>query len=418
MKVFLTKVDRDIEKNIQRDPLSQQVIWTYYASQIYPNINSVTNDIKGYIITSLWKYIFKKYYYETFCAFQENEIRKIYVVYEMLVIYILVESEQDISFIGKEKGKKIYDEYKGNPRIDVNGKEENQKRILVRQEYLGYIGRYKTKVENIKTNFENEILKVAFGENLDLIADKFYNILKVYNKKIEYKDCFFKEFKDIFLEGLKVDEKQKERYLNILEIKDGNQNGLNYIFKCIYEKKELDAKDIVDEVLKNKKLDLNIKNKITNIRLIENFLTALNNLFYEILSHKKIDDIIKNDEIKKMIKILQDAYENIEKNDDTEQHKKKYIKEWYKEICENIIKSGNEINDEEIKNIIFSIIESHIRLQKNSNKKPWIEIDKENQEIKINHIVEHKYNERWEHDYYIYTIRNLVRSMEEWKENY
>ena len=149
MEFFLTDKDTDIEKNIQKDPLCQESIWRYYAGKLYENINSVTNDIKGFIITSLWNHICtnirSKYNNKGLENLWEKTEKssKYYVAYEMIIIYILIENNANISFIGKENGKKIYDKYKEKPIISIAvDAETNQKSILVRQEQLGYIGRY------------------------------------------------------------------------------------------------------------------------------------------------------------------------------------------------------------------------------------------------------------------------------------
>ena len=111
MEFFLTDKDTDIEKNIQKDPLCQESIWRYYAGKLYENINSVTNDIKGFIITSLWNHICtnirSKYNNKGLENLWEKTEKssKYYVAYEMIIIYILIENNANVSFIGKENGK-------------------------------------------------------------------------------------------------------------------------------------------------------------------------------------------------------------------------------------------------------------------------------------------------------------------------
>lgn len=446
MEFFLTDKDTEIEKNIQKDPLCQESIWRYYAGQLYPNINSVTNDIKGFIITSLWNYIceniISKYNNKDLKTFWEKTEKssKYYVAYEMIIIYILIENNSNISFIGKENGKKIYNKSKENPIISIaEDAETNKKSILVRQEQLGYIGRYRSKVKNLK---DDEILNLAFdSESLEKIANEFYGIFTALykNKKkqeIEYKNCFKnKGLKDRLINGLKIKDSNKEKYLEILNIKDGKENGLNKIYKYICDNEKLDAKDIITNLsgLLDKDIDVNIKNKLKNILVVENFLVEINNLFYEILNCKKINNLINacdsNDsddkavnnlieDIKKITKKLKSIYEELKSNFKNK-NEKNLIWSSYKKTCgelDNIMVENGEntgITACDIKNIIYSVIEDHVNLQNKSHKKSWIEKDS-NGNIKINHKVEHQYNDRWEHDYYISTIKNIVGSMKEW----
>ena len=443
MEFFLTDKDTDIEKNIQKDPLCQESIWRYYAGKLYENINSVTNDIKGFIITSLWNHICtnirSKYNNKGLENLWEKTEKssKYYVAYEMIIIYILIENNANISFIGKENGKKIYDKYKEKPIISIAvDAETNQKSILVRQEQLGYIGRYRSKVKKLK---DDEILNFAFdSESLEKITNELYGIFKTLykDKKIEYKQCFKdSKLKDSLINGLKVNESKRETYLEILKIKDGNENGLNKIYKYICDNEKLDAKDIITDLsgLLDKDIDVDIKNKLKNILVVENFLVEINNLFYAILNCKKINSLINacdsNDsddkevnssieDIKKMTEKLKSIYEELKSNFKNE-NEKNLICSSYKKTCEELDNSkfekgeNTEITVCNIKKIIYSIIEDHVNLQNKSHKKSWIEKDS-NGNIKINHKVEHKYNDRWEHDYYISTIKNIVGSMKEW----
>ena len=443
MEFFLTDKDTDIEKNIQKDPLCQESIWRYYAGKLYENINSVTNDIKGFIITSLWNHICtnirSKYNNKGLENLWEKTEKssKYYVAYEMIIIYILIENNANISFIGKENGKKIYDKYKEKPIISIAvDAETNQKSILVRQEQLGYIGRYRSKVKKLK---DDEILNFAFdSESLEKITNELYGIFKTLykDKKIEYKQCFKdSKLKDSLINGLKVNESKRETYLEILKIKDGNENGLNKIYKYICDNEKLDAKDIITDLsgLLDKDIDVDIKNKLKNILVVENFLVEINNLFYAILNCKKINSLINTcdsndsddkevnssiEDIKKMTEKLKSIYEELKSNF-KKKKKKNLICSSYKKTCEELDNSkfekgeNTEITVCNIKKIIYSIIEDHVNLQNKSHKKSWIEKDS-NGNIKINHKVEHKYNDRWEHDYYISTIKNIVGSMKEW----
>ena len=456
MEFFLTDKDTDIEKNIQKDPLCQESIWRYYAGKLYENINSVTNDIKGFIITSLWNHICtnirSKYNNKGLENLWEKTEKssKYYVAYEMIIIYILIENNANVSFIGKENGKKIYNKYKENPIISIaEDAEADQKSILVRQEQLGYIGRYRSKVNNIN---DDEILNLAFdSESLEKITNEFYRIFTVLykdkrkreikykdkkNREIEYKNCFKnKDLKDRLINGLKIKDSNKEKYLEILKIKDGKENGLNKIYKYICDNEKLDAKDIITSLsgLSDKDVDVDIKNKLKNILVVENFLVEINNLFYEILNCKKINNLINacdsNDsddkevnnsieDIKKMTEKLKSIYEELKSNFKNK-NEKNLICSSYKKTCEELdnIKfekgENTEITVCNIKKIIYSIIEDHVNLQNKSHKKSWIEKDS-NGNIKIKHKVEHKYNDRWEHDYYISTIKNIVGSMKEW----
>ena len=299
---------------------------------------------------------------------------------------------------------------------------------------------------------DDEILNLAFdSESLEKITNEFYRIFTVLykdkrkreikykdkkNREIEYKNCFKnKDLKDRLINGLKIKDSNKEKYLEILKIKDGKENGLNKIYKYICDNEKLDAKDIITSLsgLSDKDVDVDIKNKLKNILVVENFLVEINNLFYEILNCKKINNLINacdsNDsddkevnnsieDIKKMTEKLKSIYEELKSNFKNK-NEKNLICSSYKKTCEELdnIKfekvENTEITACDIKNIIYSIIEDHVNLQNKSHKKSWIEKDS-NGNIKIKHKVEHKYNDRWEHDYYISTIKNIVGSMKEW----
>lgn len=408
MEIFLTKLDRDIEKSIQRDPLKQQVIWRYLANQLYSNINSVTNDIKGFIIADLWQEILCKLKVKK--VDQASEIKKRYVSYENIIIYSLVEEtkNKELSFIGKEKGIEIFNKTASNPYISKN--------ILVRQEYLGYVGRYNTKIIKIRSkNLSNTFSKIAFENNLEEIINFFVEILNKDLKNLEnlkFKNIFNdkrEKIKNMIINGLlSYNNEKNNKFLEVLEIidKDDISNqGKNFIFECIKNDDEKNTREIVEEIIGKKSFDENLRQKLINIRVTEQVLLTLNNLFYLILNKKNIDEMLeainketeKETEIKKLQRVIREYNEKIFRIQENYKLNKQY-----KNVFDKINSDSKEI--------LKALLEDHKILQEKANKKSWIEIDS-NDNIKINHYVNEQLNGEWIHDYYIGTIKNLLNSM-------
>ena len=392
--LFFTKIDTDIEKRIQKDPLSQQVIWTKYASRLYGKVNSITTEINGYILTALGLEVIEKYR-EHNNHITRAKRRNLQVIYEMLVIYILVEvitegKEEflnDIGFIGKENGKRIYKEKRAQNKEIIINRDGNidERQILISQEYQGIIARYRTKVKNIG---EKKILEVAFKnkKTVEKIEQEFFDIIKK-DKPIKYDHCFRNKeeinVKQEIINSIKNIKANKETWLDLLEITDNDKNGKDLMLKIIMENEDMSVKQLVGKFLADENLNKDIKEKLEKIQAVENFLVIVNNIFYEIIKNEKID--LQN---KETINELREAHKKV-KN----------------EGIYTIISKAIDKSDEEV---IKAIIEEHERIQKNLNKKAWIEI-KDN-ELVINHKAEKDINEGWDHNYYIDVVRHIAKS--------
>lgn len=408
MELFFTKIDKDIERNIQKDPLREQVIWIKFANKLYPNINSTTGEMKGFIITALGLEIIDKFK-QKYPGLQKGDIREIQVMYEMIIMYMLIEyidnnnGQIDIGFLGKDRGTSYYKKSNSNPKIYMKSDNDiREKQILVRQYQLGYIARYRSKLEDKEKR--KKILDLAFGTDLKEFEDFFEKILKRRNEKIEYKKCFANtDIKNKFLEILEIKE-NKDQYLRILDIKDDNINGKDFILNKIItaeEKNEnLTIENIIQSAIENKNLDKELKKLLIQIKNIESFLIPLNNLFFEVLDKEILE--VNDQNIEK----LKNAYANIKDNTEIQVSLRKY---------NNLIKTLS--NETDNKEIVKAIIKDHSQILKEEKGEAWITIT-DNEELIINHKAYEDYESNsWKHYYFIDVVERIVRSMKPWKKN-
>lgn len=423
IEIFLTKIDNSIERKIQREPLRQQTLWTQYARKIYKYVNSVNDDIKGYIIAALGIEIIERMS-KLKDGFNKKDYRDIQIKYEMIVMYSLIDSiknekvsyygkiAEDTPFLGKDNGLRIYNNCPTpqNPIINRDSKKENRKenenerQILVRQEGLGYIARYRNNVQDKK----KEILEMSLGEDKEIIINLFIKELQATEIKFQNVNLFLRE-KIIEKLEMKNIIAQKKDWLVLLEI-----NKKNNLQGNIYVKIEEDIiledkgdipkgiRGIFNELIEEKCIGFET---LIQIKCLENFLTKLNDVFYQLVGKD-----INSEKEKLKVKELIEVYKILEKNKYCTDVKVS-LKRKYPGIIEEIeyIKNKKEYD---YKTIISTIINEHVRLQKADKKKPWIEII--DNEIIKNHIVEiENENNNWYHNYYIDAVKRLIRSMSE-----
>ena len=388
MEAFLTIKDTDIERYIQRDPLRQQSIWSNLARKLYPNITSVTDDIKGFIITALGLKVIDKLEKYNNIAFTPKEKNDIKIKYEMIIIYILVEynikKNKNIKFLGDNNGMKLYTTAKNNnPIISA------EKEILVGQESSGYIGRYNSKTEKLK----DKILDITFNNSYDKqkLIDSFFDILKN-NNVIHYKDIK-DDIKNTIINILQVKDNQKEKYLNTLGIISKEEKYLNNIYEILKNDNSLNIKEIFS--------NNNSNETIKNILALEPFLTYLNNIFYTLLKQDNLNNLENNNELNKMVDELKDYY-NKNKLDFF------FKEDYYPNLRDNIRKSNTEI--------IHALIDDHIKIITEDKSNPWIK--KINNKYYIIHTAKRDIIEpesEFSHLYYLDAVQSLIRSMDSWK---
>ena len=407
LEVFLTEKDPDIEKSIQKDPLREQAIWTILARKLYPHINSVNDDIKGFIITSLGLDIFDEMQSKN--NYTNQDKNEILIMYEMIIMYMLVEynlnNKTNITFSGDVKAKDYYEDNNHNPIINMS--DENHNNILTSQERLGYIGRYKSNTTGIK----DDILKIAFNKSeLQSVKEFFIKKLDNRNNDNNYKDIFNsnKEIKKLLYKVL-IDDPHlhKEAYLQILGIKKNGSIHLNKIYETITSKNKEVTPPVIFESCKN-------TNLINNIIVLEHFLASLNNVFYKLLNlnsndfkdkdklNSKLEDSIEH--LKRNMKEYQKSFKKI---DEEEMEVNKKINENYKELLSCI-----NSNQEDIA-IVKAIIKSHQKLFESQKLTPWIKIDENNNDkVIINHRANRTdTNDDWEHTYYIDAVKKIIEGM-------
>ncbi len=418
MEVFFSKIDRDIIKKIQRDPLHEQVIWTKYASELYKHINSNASDIKGYIIASLGIEVVNSIPNKEIQIKKDEKrlskkIRNLYIEFEEIITYMIIEKikqneengkedkfyNKDLSFIGKDNGTKLYDK-KGNPVISY------KEAILVNQMYLGYVGRYRNKLN--EEAFISEILDKAFGKNRKDIVSKLGQALMEGEKEdnglsySEVKKYINENVKSKILNGIASAIDRNKNWLETLEIKENGKDetkGYNKLYEELKKAIENDEKiisieDIIKKLLKENDLEENLRVKLDKICKVESFLVALDNVFYDILEKR---DIKKVD--KELVKKLRYEYEKLEENIIFD------LKKQYSNLMFEM-----EKKEENYDEIIKAIIKDHKILEERNDKRPWIEIDKKDNIIR-NHNLEKEINEEWNHHYYIDIVQNIIRSL-------
>ena len=393
MEAFLTIKDPDIEKSIQKDPLREQAIWANLARQLYPHVTSVTDDIKGFIITALGLKVIEEL--ETKhknknnnISFEAKEKNDIQIRYEMIIMYRLVEynieNNLDIKFLGNSNGLDLYNSENDNPIIS------SDKEILVSQERLGYIGRYNSRTEDLK----DEILKITFNNSQELQQ----KLIKAFTKVLEKGEIRYKKvnnyIKDTIIDILQVKPNQKEDYLKVLEIISNKKEKdyLNNIYEILKIDNDFDVKKVLSS---NTNITL-----IQNILDLEPFLTCLNNIFYTLLDLDNLDDLDNNTELKDMVNKLKNSYKdklNI------------FIEDYYPILIKNI-------KETDFKTIIYAIIDDHINIITKDGLNPWI--IKYNDKYQIAHKVKRNIKEtekEFSHSYYLDAVRSLIRSMDPWK---
>ena len=418
MEVFFSKIDRDIIKKIQRDPLHEQVIWTKYASELYKHINSNASDIKGYIIASLGIEVVnsipnKEIQIKRGEKRLSRKIRNLYIEFEEIITYMMIEKikenegngkkdkfyNKDLSFIGKDNGTKLYDK-KGNPFISY------KEAILVNQMYLGYVGRYRNKLN--EEAFISEILDKAFGKNRKDIVSKLGQALMEVEKEdnglsySELRKYINGTVRSKILNGIASAIDRNKNWLETLEIKEnGNERtkGYNKLYEKLKKAIESDEKiisieDIIKKLLKENDLEGNLRVKLDKICKVESFLVALDNVFNDILEKRDIKKADKN-----LVKKLKYEYGKLKENIIFD------LKKQYNNLMVEL-----EKKEENYDEIIKAIIKDHKILEERNGKRPWIEIDKKDN-ITRNHNVEKEINEEWNHYYYIDIVQNIIRSL-------
>ena len=105
MEVFFNKIDTEIEKKIQRDPLGEEEVWTSFANILFPEVNSVTDELKGYVIAAIIKDIMDRR------GIANVNKRHFQVSCEMIIMFLMLkknlELHKDVGFLGKNNGNAI-----------------------------------------------------------------------------------------------------------------------------------------------------------------------------------------------------------------------------------------------------------------------------------------------------------------------
>lgn len=412
MDIFFTKIDNEIESEMQRDPLGEEKLWTNYANKLFPYVNSVTNELKGYVIAALIKDIIKTN--EIIGKIRDKDYQ---IGSEIIIMFLMLEKNKelnkDISFLGKNNGTTLTHEQKNFilKRSNKISTTSEKREILVRQEQLGYYGRYHSKIEN---NYL-EILDAVFENNKERkekikkwLSDKSERIYEgiEYSKLFEDDDNEMKEslFLILKLENSKINNKIFE----ILKIRN-NKNILELYneIKNLKQNEEVNPEIIINKVI-NELNDIGKNNELKNlleyISYLEKFLVEIENLFYEIIDKENFN-IINNDCQK-----LKTSFFNLQKFEYDSNGE-------YKEITCKDSKYKNLINFIEAKSskeIIIGLIKDHEAIMKRRKNVPWVGI--QNGDIIVNHKVKQDYsNTRWTHNYFINNVVNIIRSTNQWK---
>jgi hypothetical protein len=410
---YFSEKDESISKCIQRDPLGEQPIWSYFGSRLIDKITTVSNDIRGFKLTLLGLCICNEYLQknsELLNAVQEDESNKqkkymdvfsaLVLSYEMIFIYSIIDGKHDThGILGSSNGKNRYENEGNNTFINPFTP------ILVNQISLGYLGRYKTPLRSMNIidnnlNVNIEILNNVEGlyPNYKILKEAFFSFFdKLKGKNFRWKYSNFKLKKELVEEIIGSNNKE---IIDFWEDKLGVDSNL--LLNKVYElTKELGSPE---EIIKKALGDINDP-ILSNVLFVEEFLLALDRLFSMFFNYaniKNVEEVLKGE---------------------IEEHRNRYYK-----IKDIEIKDANEalkVRFNELKGCnpnlgdseyIKSVYNYHIKVTKNKGGAPWVGIDEGDGSItKFNLEYNPKLSEEigstWYREYYINTLRELRRGI-------
>lgn len=181
---FMSAMDKDIYKEIQRDPLGFQPLWSSFGSRLIPHLTTRTYDVNCMNITLANLYIAERFIEKLggrYVFRNVSSFNGFILVFEQLMVYSLLKGNVDHSLPGKQKGSTIYHrEPDGNPMVSP------YRPILTNHISQGIYGSYKSSLASMKVMRNNgklgdlgvTVQSIIPGlTDLESSLDKFYSSL-------------------------------------------------------------------------------------------------------------------------------------------------------------------------------------------------------------------------------------------------
>ena len=282
----------------------------------------------------------------------------------------------------KSKGKK---EKKEEKKVEKNEKEEKKEEKQVKEESdelrKRACGKLKDKSKEKRIKIKKNINKDKIKDDISQLNHSFDNILKgldeLRSNNFKDKNKYKKEEQYNFGDGFISERSEKHSKENVLNVKGGNKKNIKMVNKNYYKEKSKDKFDIFDKKIRNeeKKEYENEKEEKKEIKILD-LKNKLNNIFYEIKSDYKNQNITDDDNLSNDISndntsndISNDNTSNDISNDEmsVDNNKEAKIKKKKKKIIKKKkkVRKINVINDDSLDNIYK---EKLIEIKKKVNK--------------------------------------------------
>lgn len=388
MSIFFTEKDDGVFNENKRDPLGFQPIWSYFGSKVINNLTTVSDDFRGFREALLCLDLVNDY-----CHIRKNGDRrnlKSYVLaFEQLFMYSIIEHDKDNKYekvLGSDNWKK-----KKPKVLSVRNT------ILSNQINLGYYGRYKTPLYNMKIlNDESDIEQEIKKEIPDLYGDSYEKI----------KEGIFDFFEKLEVKSFELPYNKFQPVLEMQNAICGNLREGEYEFwktklnvtdeypivKAFYESEDEDPQTLIESIY-NKTSDT----ELSEIISMEYYMLCIERVFYLMLNCESIDKVR-------------------EKLGDIENHRKRYNN--IKDIKMNDVSNSLRCRFEELKkcnpyeeDYIYNIYEYHKVVSEQKRKDKWLDVN-DGCIQGFGNIGEVDIN-RWNRGYYIYSLKSIKKKLEE-----
>lgn len=454
LKKFLTEYDENIISELNVDPLGLQVIWSAYGKKIFQSrVSSISNDLRNYTINLFHHYLIREIIEDEDFSLSKK-MSKVYpkkdliefkyaclVYFENIFVYSIIElgNEPDIDssgVLGISNARRRWHESDSNPQLTFSSLPQSH--ILVRQTTLGVSGRYKTPLVEIglfDKNYNYDIPTSVelwesvsnFVESTDVLV-KLKNALRNYLKELFMQNTkkpaqefitLPKELKSAYVNSFKssgfVGTYSREFWLNIT----GLDQGVSGALLAVIEEKDEEIKG-VDLTAKNSfhlarthSLTDSDLLKISNIEIIEPFLSNLDLIFSIIVSKKaqSIEEVVSqwekygrsDDVLKQQASVISLEHNLINVLSGTG------LKRLTKLLK---LKDISSINEQ-----IMLIIAYHNLVMSSRGQLPWLSIDIHKNislHVKPRRLpsLDDRPIDGWVNNYYIPQFKNLVRGFQ------
>lgn len=453
LDAFLTEYDDTLNSELNVDPLGLQIIWSAFGQAIFRNrINSVTNDVRNYTINLFHHYVIKnlvedhgivlgKALQERYESKQELNFKYACLIHmENLLVYSMISQQREntdtAGILGISKARRKWNESGGNPELRFGHESECQ--VLARQVMLGVSGRYKTPLAELKFfdreyRYDRPESMVPWQKAEHLIKQN-AGLLRLFEKlrkhllvlirqrsrrglRMHFRDVdpqLKSAYVDAFASPVSVGSYAGAFWVGLTGLNSGAAGAIYHVLRdsmLSSDNKILPLPGLFEQAEKRVNPDERTERaKLTHVRKLEPYLSALDLMFSLMLTRKKqnLQDVVS-------------AWEEMGRNEQTLPGLAAAItgeaifsclSPTGKSRLEQLLKVSAHPG---VSQQLEALLSFHSQVMEGRGQHPWVRLQGKTLELNIQPRraprIEERGPEVWIHTYYIPQFKNLLRGL-------